>query len=755
MNGAPNPNPCVPGPSDPEGETCGDGIDNNCDGLIDKNCPPAIPNGCSSTASASASGGQPQAKAGPQPEDSQCGTDCAGAPVDMATGDVSFGPVELASLATPTGMPLRAYVSYSSRNTSGNFGIGWTLNLSQRVQLAESNALFLGPTGGTTAFDRPTRWAVDETSFRPLPDATLMKRALDGSNVGFYFAKVGVRPAPPCPPGQTCSLTQPILEPRVAFDDGSRAVFSESGELRGFDDVYGNSQQVPFRIGFSDGRSLPGALVQGTRSITFDYENAYSSIRANAVVGTSITPLTRAVIGNGGYLTDICVIAGSAQTAPVDSCHWSDESKSLPTECSRPGERSLYRFRYVAACGSTTGDCSSVKRLSEVMDERCVVVERHAYVRMGNAGVVARTSESPTESLSFDFAASPSSGGILSVGVTYGLAPANVAVIAPGSQEAATVGPVSTNIDPNVGRVAAVDATCCTEKATNRTWTRDVDWVPKVSVETSGLQGTNFYRALGGAQDPHGFGLVTREVRTDHSSFQALGKEFYYTYGHPTVRRPTHRIEPGKSTSYSFFDDDPAHPCLGLGGMRLLGLARYLCHVTEVGNPADPTQVRTTYYQYDTLGRLLRTEEPNGVVTVNDYYADDASVDPLNAGMLFHTSRSGGGTTPTLRTTYESYHFTGRPRKVTNPNAEVTLYEYDNRGRMTKATAPDGSVTELAYAAGDMFSVVVLPRGNSIHFIYDGDQDFGRLCADSRSTRGVVPGWSRGLARDTDRPPTA
>jgi hypothetical protein len=59
-----------------------------------------------------------------------CAPDSRGGPVSMTTGNMQFGPIELVSISTPSGTPLRLALTYNSRLQGDSpFGKGWRLNL--------------------------------------------------------------------------------------------------------------------------------------------------------------------------------------------------------------------------------------------------------------------------------------------------------------------------------------------------------------------------------------------------------------------------------------------------------------------------------------------------------------------------------------------------------------------------------------------------------------------------------------------------
>ncbi|MGH9896155.1 MAG: DUF6531 domain-containing protein [bacterium] len=103
-----------------------------------------------------AGGGGPLPPPGPLPEEPRC-PDRHGGPVSAASGSMFFGPIPLAVIGTPTGMPLAASLTYSSIKPDGKFGKGWTLSWEGSARLDGARMVVRTGTGATLVFPSPRR----------------------------------------------------------------------------------------------------------------------------------------------------------------------------------------------------------------------------------------------------------------------------------------------------------------------------------------------------------------------------------------------------------------------------------------------------------------------------------------------------------------------------------------------------------------------------------------------------------------------
>ncbi|MBI4934259.1 MAG: RHS domain-containing protein [Actinobacteria bacterium] len=689
-------------------EVCGDGIDNDNSGSVDDGC-------------------------GAPPDDATC-ADLRGGPVDLRNGNMYLGPLTLAELRPPAGPPLRLSLSYNSRAVqSGRFGYGWTLDIDERVDVSGGVSTYFGSTGEGVPFDAPAAAALDESTTTVFPDPTLVSRARNGSNLGYFLSSVPVE----CPTGEVCIL--PVL-PRVVFPDGSRSEFGSNGRLAARRDRYGNRQTLTESTAFDELSTLTSrfTLAQGLHAVLLDIRYRVSppgpgpllvptEATASVRVGSAESAKVR-LVREGDYLRAICA-AGPAGT-PGKACAFAGATNP----CDRPGERTLYQFRYEAACQGPGFRCDPVQRLAEVMNESCHVVEKHAY-QVTPLGVVAITSLTASETLAFDWTVSASHfPQPASVDVHSYLAPK---VPPPGSKQDRIVTSTAT-FDTSVNRVATVDDRCGCGPSLSRDWDRDpLSGAPALDGFQQGGSTTTYLRRPAAAAvpvDPYGYFLPVRVSESDATRWATGNRDTKYAYLHPGLREATRTIEPGgRTTELDFDNDDPSLPCIA-GLPRAPGSLAvpnerptpYLCRITVTADHA----VRTTRFQYDVQGRRVRVVLPGGDLLLYAYYPDN-DADTRRAGRLWTSTHTDATGVLSLSSTFDDYDLLGNPRHVTTPAGETTLYDYDSLGRLTRVQAPDGAVTALSWASTGNPETMKLPRGGVVEYDYGSPQadTFGRLQA--------------------------
>ena len=181
--------------------------------------------------------------------------------------------------------------------------------------------------------------------------------------------------------------------------------------------------------------------------------------------------------------------------------------------------------------------------------------------------------------------------------------------------------------------------------------------------------------------DSHG-NVTSRSIK-DLASGQTRTWSTVYAY-HPTVpgvlmqkidNGPRLDVADMTTTDYYAPDENCVGDPLGCRG-QVKQITNALGHVT-------------TYNEYDANGRVLRTTDPNGLVTTFSYSP---------RGWLL--SRSDGSETTSI-----AYHYLGQLIKFTRPDGSYVNFEYDPAHRLTAIVQQDGG--RLTYTLDAM--------GNRIH----------------------------------------
>jgi len=214
-------------------------------------------------------------------------------------------------------------------------------------------------------------------------------------------------------------------------------------------------------------------------------------------------------------------------------------------------------------------------------------------------------------------------------------------------------------------------------------------------------------------------GNVTSRSIEDLASGQTRTWTTTYTY-HATVPGVlVQKIENGPRTDVSdLITTDyyaPDENCLG---------GHYGCRgqVRQVTNALGHV---TTYNDYDPHGRVLRTTDPNGLVTTMAYSL---------RGWL--TSRDVGG-----ELTQFDYDYVGQLTRLTRPDGSFVSFEYDPAHRLTAIVQQDGSrVTYTLDAAGNRIQEDITgPAGGTVYYTHRRSFDtLGRLWQDIGATNQTV-----------------
>ena len=105
--------------------------------------------------------------------------------------------------------------------------------------------------------------------------------------------------------------------------------------------------------------------------------------------------------------------------------------------------------------------------------------------------------------------------------------------------------------------------------------------------------------------------------------------------------------------------------------------------------PGETTAYRNTYYQYDSMNRLIKTNTDEPGETLYEY-DDNGNVTKMTTGAV----NGAGG----VSTTYE-YDSQNRLVKTTDPMGYTETYTYDNNGNVASMTDKNGTVTTNTYNA--------------------------------------------------------
>ena len=105
--------------------------------------------------------------------------------------------------------------------------------------------------------------------------------------------------------------------------------------------------------------------------------------------------------------------------------------------------------------------------------------------------------------------------------------------------------------------------------------------------------------------------------------------------------------------------------------------------------PGETTAYRNTYYQYDSMNRLIKTNTDEPGETLYEY-DDNGNITKMTTGAV----NGAGG----VSTTYE-YDSQNRLVKTTDPMGYTETYTYDNNGNIASMTDKNGTVTTNTYNA--------------------------------------------------------
>ncbi|MHC4498455.1 MAG: PKD domain-containing protein, partial [Planctomycetota bacterium] len=113
---------------------------------------------------------------------------------------------------------------------------------------------------------------------------------------------------------------------------------------------------------------------------------------------------------------------------------------------------------------------------------------------------------------------------------------------------------------------------------------------------------------------------------------------------------------------------------------------------------------RATSYEYDNLGRLVKTIFPDGTFTQTEHDA---------AGHVLRT------TDERSNATQYAYDAAGRRTSITDALGNITTFEYDSNDNQVRMTDANGNVIQYEYDANNQLTQTTYPDGTSTSSTYD------------------------------------
>lgn len=189
--------------------------------------------------------------------------------------------------------------------------------------------------------------------------------------------------------------------------------------------------------------------------------------------------------------------------------------------------------------------------------------------------------------------------------------------------------------------------------------------------------------------------------------------------------------EPVKRTWYDCLDRIKREGVQRPDGSFLLTECRYdsrglLCAKSEPYRTAPSLWTR---HAYDSAGRLIRTDHPDGhsdswqydgltTTSTVDGQERRTTSDAMGLVTAVEEGHEGGGSTE------YTYRADGKPERVTTAGFISTFFGYDDYGRKILMVDPSAGAHEWAYDAAGRVAVESDARGKDIRYAYDG---MGRL----------------------------
>jgi RHS repeat-associated protein len=156
-------------------------------------------------------------------------------------------------------------------------------------------------------------------------------------------------------------------------------------------------------------------------------------------------------------------------------------------------------------------------------------------------------------------------------------------------------------------------------------------------------------------------------------------------------------------------------------------------YVNRIRYPAVGDQVAERTMQYDSIGNLLQSTDPNGNTTTYSYDLAKrvtSITDSLGNVTRFAYDSTGNRTNVVNaagNVTSYGYDDYGKLISVTDPLGNTTTYTYDNEGNRLTTTDPEGNVTANAYDAAGRLISATDAMGNITRYDYTPNGRLSRI----------------------------
>jgi RHS repeat-associated protein len=225
------------------------------------------------------------------------------------------------------------------------------------------------------------------------------------------------------------------------------------------------------------------------------------------------------------------------------------------------------------------------------------------------------------------------------------------------------------------------------------TYTYDANGYPLTSTSKLGVITQSTYNDRG---------LLVAQVNKAGSTSEEITLKSY----HQTLHKPTKVVKAGVATFYEYNDNgqltkktqgsvSPSY--------KTISAKKMFAYTARSLKSTGDIQTKESSYEYNDLGLLSGTTQPNGAKTSSKYDAQGNPTENTNAlGFTTKTTKfdKAGRALESIdingKVSTTSYDNMGRVITST-VDGQTTTYEYDSNGRTTKTTYPDGLETYSKY----------------------------------------------------------